>query len=631
MLTALLLLPLAGFLINGLFGKYLPKILVGFVGCSTVFTSFVLGFYSFIQFLHAPANWREASVTLFSWIPQLGVDFTLKLDPLSQLMVLVVTGVGFLIHLYSVNYMEEDSGFARYFAYLNLFTFSMLLLVLGNNLLLIFIGWEGVGLCSYLLIGFWFEDEEKAIAGKKAFIVNRIGDFAFLLALFLIYTTFATFNLDSLKLFEITPNQIPVLTAITLLLFVGACGKSAQIPLYVWLPDAMAGPTPVSALIHAATMVTAGVYLIARLHFFYTLTPFSSDIVACVGLATALFAASIGFFQNDIKKVLAYSTISQLGYMFLAVGIGAYASGIFHLITHAFFKALLFLAAGSVIHSLHGEQDILKMGQLKSKLPLTHVVFLFGVLAIIGIPPFSGFFSKDEILWMAFNKNSLYWGLALLGALMTTFYMVRLFTLTFYGQNKSSVEHPHEAPPFMALSLIVLAFLSLGGGLIGIPHALHFILPFDNFLEHFLGPLFSKEGAVHHVVSLSTEYLLMGITISATLIVASLTFFLYHTQEQWLTLMKYKFSKLYSVISHKYYIDELYDFLFVIPLKKGSQFLLNVMDLLIIDGAVNGLAKINSYFSTKLSLMQNGNLQTYVFGFMIGVMVIFIYYWKFIE
>lgn len=628
MLTAILLFPLLGFLINGLLGRHLPKLIIGFVGCVSIFISFVLSFYSLIQFLQSSANWRELTITLFSWIPQLGVDVSLKLDPLSQLMILVVTGVGFLIHLYSVNYMEEDPGFARYFSYLNLFTFSMLLLVLANNLLLTFIGWEGVGLCSYLLIGFWFEDEEKAIAGKKAFIVNRIGDFAFLLALFLTFHTFGTLNIDTLSLFEIAPTQETTLTLITLLLFIGACGKSAQIPLYVWLPDAMAGPTPVSALIHAATMVTAGVYLVARLHFFYAITPFTSHIVASIGIATALFAATIGFFQNDIKKILAYSTISQLGYMFLAVGIGAYASGIFHLITHAFFKALLFLAAGSVIHALHGEQDIQKMGQLKSKLPLTHVVFLFGVLAIIGIPPFSGFFSKDEILWMAFNKHPLYWALGFMGALMTTFYMVRLFTVTFYGKRNSHIDHPHEAPPLMALSLIVLALFSLTGGLIGVPHALHFLLPLDNFIGQFLGPLFSKETHILPATSLSTEYALMSLTTLSTILVAIATFIVFHKKQEWLVHVKLKFEKLHTFISNKYYVDEIYDFLFVNPLKKGSHFLLNVFDLFIIDGAINGLAMINGFCSTRLSLIQNGNLQTYALSYVMGVLIILYYTWK---
>lgn len=624
MLAAILFAPLVGFLVNGLFGKKLPKFAVSIIGCGSVLTSFVISFYFFLQFLEEPESWRNVSQVLFTWIPQLGVDIGLKLDPLSQLMLLVVTGVGFLIHLYSVNYMEEDPGFARYFAYLNLFTFSMLLLVLANNLLGLFIGWEGVGLCSYLLIGFWFEDDEKAAAGKKAFIVNRIGDLAFLIALFLTYTTFGTLSIDSLKVYEITQNHHQVLTMITLLLFIGACGKSAQIPLYVWLPDAMAGPTPVSALIHAATMVTAGVYMIARLHFFYSLTPLTSLIVASVGLTTALFAATIGFFQNDIKKVLAYSTISQLGYMFLAVGVGAYTAGIFHLITHAFFKALLFLSAGSVIHALHGEQDIQKMGGLHSKLPLTHIVFLFGTLAIIGIPPFSGFFSKDEILWMAFNYHPIFWVLGWLGALMTTFYMVRLFTLTFYGKSKSHAEHLHEAPPLMALSLIVLALLSLGGGLIGVPHILHDFLPLDNFLDHFLTPMFEKGKAAHGSASL--EFALMATMTVTALITAGITFFIFHKRQELAIHIKLKYGYLHTLLSNKYYIDELYDTVLIKPLKKASHFFLNAVDLFIIDGTLNGLAYLSGLFGHQLSQVQTGNLQTYALAFVLGVLAILFYY-----
>ncbi|MBI3016379.1 MAG: NADH-quinone oxidoreductase subunit L [Deltaproteobacteria bacterium] len=627
MLSALLLFPLLGFLINGLLGRRLPKVAVSIIGCASVFISFATAFYLLIDFLQSPEGWREITVTLFQWIPLLGVDVSLKLDSLSLLLVLVITGVGFLIHLYSANYMEEDPSLARYFSYLNLFTFAMLLLVLANNLLLLFIGWEGVGLCSYLLIGFWFEDPEKAQAGKKAFLVNRIGDLAFLIALFLIFTTFGTLNISSLKISEVAPGQLQTLTMITFLLFIGACGKSAQIPLYVWLPDAMAGPTPVSALIHAATMVTAGVYMVARLHFWYLLTPFSMTVIATVGIVTALFSASMALFQNDIKKVLAYSTISQLGYMFLAVGIGAFSAGIFHLITHAFFKALLFLAAGSVIHALHGEQDIQKMGNLKSKLPLTHIVFLFGVLAIIGCPPFSGFFSKDEILWFAFNKNPLFWVLGLLGALMTTFYMVRLFTLVFYGSaRKESKDHLHEAPPLMALSLILLALLSLGGGLIGVPHSLYAFFKMDNFLEHFLNPVFIRQLEIIHEGF--SEYGLMFITITVTLATALWTFLTFHKHQGWAEHLKIKFSKAHTVLFNKYYIDELYTFIFVMPVKKSSEFLLRFLDKGAIDGTLHGLGKITTLSGTGLKLLQNGNIQTYALGLVIGTLGILLYVWS---
>lgn len=629
MITLILLSPLLGFLINGLIGKKLPKAMVGGIACFTVFISFVFSFYSFIQFLDSPEAWRNLQSTLFSWIPLLGIDVALKLDPLSQLMVLVVTGVGFFIHLYSVHYMDHDPGFARYFSYLNLFIFSMLLLVLANNLLLLFIGWEGVGLCSYLLIGFWFEDEEKAMAGKKAFIVNRIGDLAFLIALFLIFATFGTLNIDSLKFAEVSPEQTRAVGLITLLLFIGACGKSAQIPLYVWLPDAMAGPTPVSALIHAATMVTAGVYMVARLHFWYVLAPATMTVVAVTGLVTALFSAAIALFQNDIKKILAYSTISQLGYMFLAVGIGAFSSGIFHLITHAFFKALLFLGAGSVIHALSNEQDIQKMGNLRSKLPLTHLTFLFGTLAIIGIPPFSGFFSKDEILWMAFNRHPLFWLLGLIGAWMTTFYMVRLFTLVFYGssqpEKKQERSHqPREAPPLMALTLIVLSIFTLLGGLIGVPSVLYKILKIDHFLDVFLKPTFPVSlaaNASHHL-----EYLFMGLTISGTALIAVLTFLLYHRYRETALHWKLKFKALHKIVADKFYVDELYDLLLVRPVNRGADFLLHRCDLKIIDGFINGLAKMNLYGGNRYSVIQNGNLQTYAFVFVLGAFLVMLYY-----
>ena len=624
MITAILLFPLLGFFLNAFFGKRFPKALVSIIACFSVFCAFGLSFYYFIQFIQWPESWRSMTVPLFSWIPTLGVDFSLKMDPLSQLLSLIVTGVGFLIHLYSVHYMKGDAGFSRYFSYLNLFTFSMLLLVLANNLLVLFIGWEGVGLCSYLLIGFWFEDEEKAAAGKKAFIVNRIGDLSFLLALFFIYKTFGTLNIESLSLYDFSDISIMTLTTITLLLFGGACGKSAQIPLYVWLPDAMAGPTPVSALIHAATMVTAGVYMIARLNFMYVLAPVSMHVVAIVGLSTALFSASIALFQNDIKKVLAYSTISQLGFMFLAVGIGAFSTAIFHLITHAFFKALLFLAAGSVIHALHHEQNIHKMGGLRSKLPLTHITFLFGVLAIIGMPPFSGFFSKDEILWMAFNHHPILWFFAWIGAMMTTFYMVRLFTLVFYGK-PSEHSHLHEAPSFMALALIILSIFSCVGGFIGVPHLFHRFLPFPHFLEVFLSPLFRKEINIHY--SHTMESLLMIFTILSTVGMAIFSFVIFHRYSAWTAHIKIKFLAVYQCISNKYYIDEAYDFLLVKPLNRIAHLFLRWVDLFAIEGIVNGLGRLNIGVGTLYGRFQNGNLQTYAFGFVLGVIFIFLYYW----
>jgi len=414
-----------------------------------------------------------------------------------------------------------------------------------------------------------------------------------------------------------------------MLLFIGACGKSAQIPLYVWLPDAMAGPTPVSALIHAATMVTAGVYMIARLHFLYILTPVTMMVVATIGVLTAVLAASIALFQNDIKKILAYSTISQLGYMFLAMGIGAFSAGIFHLITHAFFKALLFLAAGSVIQALHHEQDIQKMGGLRSKLPLTHLAFLFGTLAIIGLPPFSGFFSKDEILWMAFNKHPLFWFFGWVGALMTTFYMVRLFTMVFYGKpapQASQAGHLHEAPSMMALALIILAISSLIGGFIGVPHVLHGIIPIDHFLDGFLGPLFSSQLAV--TASSQSEHWLMGVAILSTLVVAIGSFTIFHKNRAWATHMKIKFSKGHKVISDKYYVDEIYNRIFVKPLHQGADLALKWIDTFVIEGIVNGVGKLSLYFGGRAVMVQSGNLQTYAFVFVAGVIAVFLYYWN---
>ncbi|MBI4041707.1 MAG: NADH-quinone oxidoreductase subunit L [Deltaproteobacteria bacterium] len=623
MLETILFAPLLGFLINGLIQRYrLTKLPIAIIGCGSVLISFVSAFYIFLQFLEDPPSWRLLTTTLFEWIPTLGVDVSLKMDALSILLTLVVTGVGFLIHLYSVHYMEKDSGFGRYFAYLNLFTFSMLLLVLANNLLLLFIGWEGVGLCSYLLIGFWYEDPLKAQAGKKAFLVNRIGDFAFLLGLFLTFQTFGTLNIESLSQWTFGPDHANVITWITLLFFIGACGKSAQIPLYVWLPDAMAGPTPVSALIHAATMVTAGVYMIARLHFLYLQSPLTLSIVAGIGLLTALFSASMAFFQNDIKKVLAYSTISQLGFMFLAMGVGAFVSGIFHLITHAFFKALLFLAAGSVIHALHEEQNIQNMGGLHQRLPLTHVVFLFGTLAILGFPPFSGFFSKDEILWYAFQHHFMVWFLGWLASLMTTYYMVRLFTLVFYRKSSHEGEqHLHEAPPLMALSLIVLALLSAIGGWIGVPHIFHI----DHFLNHFLGPVFQTLPESHGTPA--TEWGLMAWTTLTSLGVAIWTFLSFHTDKAWLTHFKLKFSKLHRLIEQKYYVDEFYHFMLVAPIRNLCIFAWKKIDTLFIDGFFNGLASWATALGLKLSLLQNGNTQTYAIIFMIGVIGILMSLW----
>jgi NADH-quinone oxidoreductase subunit L len=520
-LGLIILFPLAGALINGLLGKKLPKSAVSFIGPAAIGLSFVVVVFSFMKLLQLPVEERSIEQTLFTWISSgnLNVGFNLLFDQLSAIMALIVSGVSFLIHIYSVGYMGEDKGYSKFFTYLNLFVFMMLILVLGDSYLMMFIGWEGVGLCSYLLIGFWFEEKANADAGKKAFIVNRIGDFGFLLGMFLIFNVFSSLNYH--EVFEQAKNvqniNGGIFVAMTLLLFVGAIGKSAQIPLYVWLPDAMAGPTPVSALIHAATMVTAGVYMVARSSVLYALAPTSMMVVACVGAATALFAATIGITQFDIKKVLAYSTVSQLGYMLIAVGVGAFSAGIFHLMTHAFFKALLFLGAGSVIHAMHhayhathnhdDPQDMRNMGGMRKYMPVTYKCFLLATLAIAGAPLFSGFFSKDEILWFAFSSSRGgvgFWLIGVLAAGITAFYMFRLLFMTFFGENRLKAEeqnHLHESPKTITIPLIVLAVLSVFGGFIGIPEA---FIKHANLFEHFLDPVF--EDAHNIIVNSSGEF-----------------------------------------------------------------------------------------------------------------------------
>src|SRR5687767_3107354 len=499
-------LPLLGAIVNGLGAGKLPRKLVSAIGTGTVGLAFLITAACFLALLKLPPEERVFVQQLYSWIDSgdLSVPVRFAMDPLSAVMMLVVTGVGFLIHVYSTGYMGHEKAYGRYFAYLNLFTFAMLVLVMADNFLVMFLGWEGVGLCSYLLIGFWYERPSAAAAGKKAFVVNRIGDWGFLIGMFLVFVAFGT--LDFGRVFSEAPDRLAfgsaTATAIALFLFIGAIGKSAQIPLHVWLPDAMEGPTPVSALIHAATMVTAGVYMIARCHILYALSPVALIVVAIIGAATALFAATIGLVQKDIKRVLAYSTVSQLGYMFLAMGVGAYVAGIFHLMTHAFFKALLFLGAGSVIHALSGEQDMDRMGGLKKHLPRTHLTMLIGTLAIAGVFPLSGFFSKDEILWHAWQDGGpLLWGVGLTGAFLTAFYMFRLYFLTFHGEERLTPEakhHLHESPNSMTIPLLILAALSVVGGWINIP-----LVEGGQILGHFLEPVFADiarvtGGAAHH-------------------------------------------------------------------------------------------------------------------------------------
>src|SRR4051812_1136654 len=512
------LLPLIGFLTIGLGGKKLSKSIVGVLGSGVILAAFILSIGIFFEL----KGQTEKSITLdlFSWITagKLSIPFSFLIDPLSSLFLLIITGIGFLIHLYSAGYMHEDEGFSRFFAYLNLFIFFMLLLVLGSNYLIMFVGWEGVGLCSYLLIGFWFKNTAYNNAAKKAFIMNRIGDLGFLLGIILIYVTFGSISYKDVFTQAATMSTGgTTVTVITLLLFVGAMGKSAQLPLYTWLPDAMAGPTPVSALIHAATMVTAGIYMIARSNILYTLAPVYMEVVAIVGACTLLFAATIGLAQNDIKKVLAYSTVSQLGYMFLALGVGSYTGAVFHVMTHAFFKALLFLGAGSFIHAMSGEQDIRKMGGLKKYIPITQLTFLLGTLAIVGFPGFSGFFSKDEILAHAYEHSPILWFLGVLGAAMTTFYMFRLYFLTFKGTFRGTHEqehHLHESPKSMTIPLIVLAVLSVIGGFFGIPGVIGEKIGVPNFLEEFLKPVFADSTfRMSHHLPETTESILMLIAV----------------------------------------------------------------------------------------------------------------------
>jgi NADH-quinone oxidoreductase subunit L len=636
------LLPLLGALINGamaLHGSYwkkkIPEWAVSFVGVLFPFASFALVILVVWPFIFGGVT-EPRIETLFQWIASgnFKVDFALRIDRLSAVMGLVVTGVGSLIHLYSVGYMKGDRGYARYFSYLNLFLFSMLLLILGDNLLVLFIGWEGVGLCSYLLIGFWFEDPEKASAGKKAFVVNRIGDFGFLLGIFIIATILMSVpgageaGILSFSTLEKYKDLLaPSATAITLLLFVGATGKSAQIPLYVWLPDAMAGPTPVSALIHAATMVTAGVYMVARLSFLYDLAPFSREVVATVGAATALFAATMGLAQRDIKKVLAYSTVSQLGYMFLGVGIGANSAGIFHLVTHAFFKACLFLGSGSVIHAMQGEQDIFNMGGLKKWMPITFFTFLISTLAISGIPPFAGFFSKDEILWQAYARGyPLLWALGFAAAGITAFYMFRLVALTFFGKPRMdhhTQEHLHESPVTMTIPLILLALLALVGGAIGVPHA----LGGHNLIEHWL----QSDVSDLSDKSESLERIFAGVSVAWAALWAIIATALYTKKLGWMQSFANRFKWPYQLVFNKYYVDEIYDRLVVRPIAWISDVVLwRGFDAGFIDNIlVNGSAQASRFFGQVAGLLQTGIVNSYALYFVLAMVGLMIWVWRF--
>ena len=618
------LLPLVGFLLISLGKSYFSKSLAGIIASAMVFGSFVISLGVFFDVLNGDG--KQTTVTLFEWIAtaDFHVNIAFLVDSLTSIMLLIITGVGFLIHLYSMGYMHDDEGYAKFFSYLNLFVFFMLLLVLGDNYLVMFAGWEGVGLASYLLIGFWFKNQPYNDAAKKAFIVNRIGDLGFILGIFLIYTTFGTIQYTGVFGEAVNmADQSPTIVAITLLLFVGAMGKSAQIPLYTWLPDAMAGPTPVSALIHAATMVTAGVYMIARSNILYSLAPETLGFVAIIGGATAVFAATIGIFQNDIKKVLAYSTVSQLGYMFLALGVGAFTGGVFHLITHAFFKALLFLGAGSVIHAMGGEQDIRKMGGLKKYIPITYMTFLLGTLAISGIPPFSGFFSKDEILAHAFNVNPIFWVLGVLGSMMTTFYMFRLFYLTFMGTFRGTEDqkhHLHESPKTMTIPLVVLSVLAVIAGFIGIPH----VLGGNHWLEHFLAPVF-KDSAIHHhgaELKVSTEYALMGVTVTITILMILFARNKFVTKGFVPADDSVKQGFIPRLLANKYYVDEFYNAIIVKPLNGLASFSYKFLELKGVDAIVNGIGKLVVFISGQARKIQTGNTGFYIFAMVIGILVI---------
>ncbi|MGE5339192.1 MAG: NADH-quinone oxidoreductase subunit L [Gemmatimonadota bacterium] len=622
-LTLIVLLPLLGFLLNGLFGNRFGHSFVNVIGCGLPILSFAIAVKTFLAFLAAGGvpviepfySWAAVGTNVF--------DISFYFDRLTAVMVLIVTGVGSLIHVYSIGYMHKDASYARFFAYLNLFLFFMLMLVLGRSLLVLFVGWEGVGLASYLLIGFWFEDPLNAAAGKKAFIANRIGDAGFLIGMFLLYTALGTLEMDRINAAFMSPNASAALlglaTAIGVFLFIGATGKSAQIPLYVWLPDAMAGPTPVSALIHAATMVTAGVYMTARMSGIYLHTEAASNLIAIIGAATAFFSATIAITQTDIKKVLAYSTVSQLGFMFAAVGVGAYGVAVFHLYTHAFFKACLFLGAGSVIHAMSGEQDIRKMGALAKKIPLTASTFIIATAAIAGIPFLSGFFSKDEILLYSLvsplGAKALFAVMAL-SALMTAFYMFRLLWLVFFGNSRVEPEvahHIHESPWSMTSVLVILAFLSVVGGYLSIPH----------FLEPQL-PLPQVEEAAHHY-----HWTVVGTSVALGLLGLAGAWFVYGGAGTLGERLRAQFAPLHRLLYGKYFIDELYDALIGRPLLWISdRVFLRLGDRLLLDGTLNGLAALAQRTAGRFARVQTGNLHLYALFVLLGIVGALLWSWR---
>lgn len=614
----LLLAPFLGFLFNIFFGKNIGKTASGIIGTLTVVLSFALSIFFFLQINQSQ---QPISIQLFDWIQisNFKVDFGFLLDQLSVLWLLFVTGIGSLIHLYSISYMHDDENMHKFFAYLNLFIFFMIALVIGSNLLVLFIGWEGVGLCSYLLIGFWHKNQDFNDAAKKAFIMNRIGDLGLLIGIFIIGSLFSTLDYATLKtaIAGATDLNLYWISAAAFALFIGACGKSAQIPLYTWLPDAMAGPTPVSALIHAATMVTAGIFMITRLNFLFDLAPQIQNIIAIVGSVTALVAATIALVQTDIKKVLAYSTVSQLGLMFLALGLGAYEVAVFHVITHAFFKACLFLGSGSVIHALHGEQDMRKMGGLKKVMGITFITFLISSLAISGIPPFSGFFSKDEILLVAFQHNKVLWFIASLASLMTAFYMFRLLYLTFFKEFRGTAEqksHLHESPSLITFPLIVLAILVTIGGLIS--------LPTNSWLNGYLAPLFTKTtNEAHHFGT--TEYALMAVAVIGGIVGIAIAYAKYIKQNQ-IPAEDAQITGFAKVLYNKYYVDEIYDFLFVKSTNSLSRFFRDNIETTL-SSAVFGLGKVTNEIAFQGRKLQSGSIGFYLFAFVLGLCAIVTY------
>ncbi len=621
------LFPLLGFLINGLGRNMLSKTVIGFVGCLSVLASFAVSVGIFLEL--NSSDTKSFIIPIFDWISAgtVKIPFSFLIDPLSTLMLLIVTGIGFLIHVYSTGYMNHDAGFGKFFSYLNLFIFFMLLLVLGSNYVAMFIGWEGVGLCSYLLIGFWFSNTAYSSAAKKAFIMNRIGDLGFLIAVFLIFTTFN--SVEFANVFPQAANMASgdsTLILITALLFVGAIGKSAQIPLFTWLPDAMAGPTPVSALIHAATMVTAGIYMIARSNILFTLAPETLSVVSIIGLATLFMAAVIAVSQTDIKKVLAYSTVSQLGYMFLGLGVGAYTGAFFHVITHAFFKALLFLGAGSVIHAMSNEQDMRNMGGLRKKLPVTFLTMMVGTIAIAGLPPFSGFFSKDEILAHVYEHNKVFWVIAVIGAMFTSFYMFRMMYLTFNGSFRGTTDqehHLHESPASMTIPLIVLAVLSALGGVIGIPA----VLGGGHWLENFLAPVFEVSTTKTSALTLdhTTEYVLMALSVTAALLSMLYAYVRYVKQGHIPADNRTDRGLLARLSYNKFYIDEVYNSFITRPLDTLSGFFYKTVDKAGIDGIVNGFGKGAVEASKSFRLLQTGMVGFYIFMMVAGILALLFY------